>query len=284
MPLKYSLVYKAENTYQAPITRAFWQFLILPEANETQELVQWHFTNDLDETSGLSINGLGFSVIRVHSRKKISKISFTAKFMLVKKEVNPFNFIIDDTPYEKHEALQSIDFRAEHEVYLRKTVFTSLPKQYIGIYSFDQSISIFENLKFLNSWVFEHLYFQSGVTDVYTDLEQIIENRHGVCQDFTHLFCAICREHGIPVRYVSGYLHQGNGYFGDSQMHAWAEAHLPETGWVGFDPTNNILASSNHIKVAHGKDYQDCAPIKGVVYGTGTNKTNHSVEVYASQQ
>jgi transglutaminase-like putative cysteine protease len=66
-------------------------------------------------------------------------------------------------------------------------------------------------------------------------------------------------------------------------MHAWAEAFVPEAGWTGFDPTNDLLAGDNHIKVAHGKDYQDCAPLKGVIFAPGENQTKHSVEVSARQ-
>ena len=66
-------------------------------------------------------------------------------------------------------------------------------------------------------------------------------------------------------------------------MHAWAEVFLPNIGWVGFDPTNNILVAQNHIKVCHGKDYNDCAPLKGLVYTKGTNKTEYWVKVQSSQ-
>ena len=67
-------------------------------------------------------------------------------------------------------------------------------------------------------------------------------------------------------------------------MHAWSETYIPNIGWVGFDPTNNLLANDNHIKVAHGKDYNDCSPLKGVIYSQGKNKTSHSVIVSSQQQ
>ena len=82
---------------------------------------------------------------------------------------------------------------------------------------------------------------------------------------------------------MSGYIHQGNNYFGDLQMHAWVEVLLPNIGWIGFDPTNDILVAQNHIKVCHGKDYKDCSPLKGVVYSCGDNETEYSVKVQSSQ-
>jgi len=64
-------------------------------------------------------------------------------------------------------------------------------------------------------------------------------------------------------------------------MHAWAECYLPQIGWIGYDPTNNLLVSDNHIKVMHGRDYRDCAPLKGVVYlsNGGSNQTTYTVSV-----
>ncbi|NNC34827.1 MAG: transglutaminase family protein, partial [Croceitalea sp.] len=168
--------------------------------------------------------------------------------------------------------------------YLYKTHFTTLPLKHRELFVFDKNASIFENLNALNHWTFLHLYFKTGVTDVKTTLDEIIEKRHGVCQDFSHLFCALARENGVPARYVSGYLHQGNGYFGDSQMHAWAEAYIPNIGWIGFDPTNDLLAGTNHIKVAHGRDYSECSPLKGVVYSSGSNETSHTVNVSGHEQ
>jgi transglutaminase-like putative cysteine protease len=146
------------------------------------------------------------------------------------------------------------------------------------------SKSIYENLLELNHWVYIQIYFKTGVTNIDSLLNDIIENRHGVCQDFSHLFIAISRLNNVPTRYVSGYLHQGDGFFGDSQMHAWAEAFIPTIGWIGFDPTNNLLANHNHIKVSYGKDYNDCTPLKGIVYSQGKNETKYSVEVFHQQQ
>ena len=50
----------------------------------------------------------------------------------------------------------------------------------------------------------------------------------------------------------------------DGATHAWVEALLPDLGWVGFDPTNNLLAGERHIRVAIGRDYADVPPTRGV--------------------
>lgn len=280
----YEIDYDTQNSYEKGLNAAFWQFLIIPEENETQELTYWHFENDLGEKNSVSINGLGFTTVQVRANKLIDHIKFNAHFKLTKKEINPFDFDLPLDVAEERALLNTIDFKTDHEPYLRKTKFTVLKEHHNNIFSFKDDLSIFQNLTELNRWTYGHLYFKTGVTDVNTSLDEIIENRHGVCQDFTHLFCAIAKHHGVPTRYVSGYLHQGNGFFGDSQMHAWAEAFVPNVGWIGFDPTNNLLANHNHIKVCHGKDYTDCAPLKGVVYTQGKNETKYTVMVKAAQQ
>ena len=283
MPLQYSVTYHAENHYDSFVNNAVLQFLIMPENNENQEVTFYKFDNSLNIPYEESINGLGFKTLRVHPRLPFNVIRFKATFKLLKMEVNPFAFIPDTDINTGYRVLKGIEFRAQMEPFLRVTRSTFYPGDLSKLFRFNNRKSVFENLIALNHWVYIHLYFKPGSTQVDTPLEEIVKYRHGVCQDFTHLFCAIARAHQVPVRYVSGYLHQGNGYFGDSQMHAWPEAFVPGVGWIGFDPTNDLLAGNNHIKVAHGKDYQDCAQLKGVIYGPGNNYTTHSVEVQGQQ-
>ncbi|MEO9892891.1 transglutaminase family protein [Aurantibacter sp.] len=284
MFLEYSIVYKAENDYANWVNDAHWQFLIIPEKNKTQEFVSTDFKNSLNAKSEYSINGYGFKTIRLSPKVKFKKIAFEASFRLLKREVNPYDFDLNNQSEEQYGKLLELDFQIQFERFIKKSNYTSLSKTQKELFIFDKSLSIFENLQNLNKWTFNHLVFKAEVTNVYSDISDILLKQQGVCQDFTHLFCALARQNGIPTRYVSGYLHQGNGYFGDSQMHAWAEAYIPQVGWIGFDPTNNLLANTNHIKVAHGKDYTDCSPLKGILNTSGANKTKHSVQVVSQQQ
>ncbi len=283
MSFEYTVTYKAENNYENAVDNAAWQFLIVPETNDTQKLIKVDFENSLNAKFEYSTNGLGFQTIRVSPKQSFQNINFKGSFKLTKKSLNPFENIPVFNIAENYEKIKSLDFKADFEPYLRKTPYTLLPKEVEDIFKFDASESIFENLQQLNHWVYLYINFKTGVTNVDTKLEEVLKNKEGVCQDFAHLFCALARANGIPARYVSGYLHQGIGYFGDSQMHAWAECFIPEAGWIGFDPTNDLLVNDNHIKVAHGKDYNDCSPLKGVVYALGKNETMHSVEVQSQQ-
>ncbi|WP_378173156.1 transglutaminase family protein [Aquimarina sp. SS2-1] len=284
MPLEYTIKYKSKNFYENFVQEALWQFLIIPENNDTQILNSYNLINNRNFLVTKSINGYGFETFRVIAKEEFNEIEFEAIFTLLKREVNPFDFEIKNTPQMDHESIQNISFKVDFEPFLRITELTKLPINSLDIYQIDTAKSIFENLQQLNTWTYKFLNFKAEVTDISTTINRLLLIREGVCQDFSHLFIAIARKNGIPSRYVSGYLHQGHGYFGDLQMHAWVECFIPNIGWIGFDPTNNILSNENHIKVAHGKDYTDCPPIKGVIFSSGSNETNHTVQVMAQQQ
>ncbi|WP_339811094.1 transglutaminase family protein [Zunongwangia profunda] len=283
MALHYVIKYAATNVYENLVGEALWQFLIAPLNSGSQQIISSEFRNSLQIPIEKSINGYGFETFRIHPKKSFTSIDFEAEFHLIKDHINPFEKTIALSLDNELSQINTLNFIVEHSIYLKSTTLTKLPKKHEIDFLYSKQISIFENMKNLNSWIFDGFSFKTDVTDVDTDLDIILEEKQGVCQDFTHLFCAIARSHNIPARYVSGYLHQGNGYFGDSQMHAWAEVFIPACGWIGFDPTNNLIAAENHIKVAHGKDYSDCPPIKGIVYTSGANHTKYSVEVNAQQ-
>ncbi|WP_036153682.1 transglutaminase-like domain-containing protein [Maribacter forsetii] len=283
MPREFEITYNAENVYDDWVYDAHWQFLIIPVENESQYEVEIEFENSLFAYTEESINGFGFKTLRIHPKKKFKKISFEAKFKFKKKEVDPYNFYIEPDISIAYNELQDFNFKITHERFLKLTSFTILESLQEQLFKFNNSLSIFDNLEALNHWIYKYIKFTTGVTEVGTPLKDVIAKKKGVCQDFAHLFCALSRTNGVPTRYVSGYLDQESGFVGDSQMHAWVESFIPGIGWKGFDPTNNILANTNHIKVSHGKDYNDCAPLKGIIHTVGQNKTSHSVTVQSQQ-
>jgi transglutaminase-like putative cysteine protease len=107
-------------------------------------------------------------------------------------------------------------------------------------------------------------------TAVNSPIEASLNSRQGVCQDFAHIMIAAVRRHHIPCRYVSGYLYHGEEHKDrspDGATHAWVEALMPGFGWVGFDPTNDLMAGLRHIRTAVGRDYADVPPTSGTFDG-----------------
>lgn len=135
-------------------------------------------------------------------------------------------------------------------------------------------------LQELNSAVYNAFDYSSSTTEVDSPIDVALEARKGVCQDFSHVLIALVRSVGIPCRYVSGYLfyHKDDRSVPDA-THAWAEAYLPQIGWVGFDPTNNLIAGERHIRVAIGRDYNDVPPTRGFFKGTAYTELEVVVEI-----
>lgn len=129
--------------------------------------------------------------------------------------------------------------------------------------------AVFEKAAAIMRWIHDEFTYEPGTTDVETHLEQAFALRKGVCQDFTHVMIGMCRTIGLPARYASGYILTGgrDSLVGAQASHAWCEVHLPETGWIGFDPTNAVLADQRYVKIAVGRDYGDVAPIHGTYLG-----------------
>lgn len=127
-----------------------------------------------------------------------------------------------------------------------------------------------------------HVEFQyrPNATEIDTPLSEVLQERHGVCQDFAHLALAGLRGLGLAARYVSGYLETQPpaglpALEGADATHAWIGVWLPGQGWHDFDPTNGVAAGSGHLTLAWGRDFGDVTPLKGVIHGGGT----HTLEV-----
>jgi transglutaminase-like putative cysteine protease len=141
-------------------------------------------------------------------------------------------------------------------------------------------------LRDLNQAIYDKFSYTPKSTRVDSPIDEALLSRQGVCQDFSHIMIALVRELGIPCRYVSGYLYHGEGTADRSTpgaTHAWVEALLPGLGWVGFDPTNNLVASNRHIRVAVGRDYDDVPPTRGVFTGDAKSELSVDVKVELSE-
>jgi len=112
--------------------------------------------------------------------------------------------------------------------------------------------------------------YDRAVTNVYSAVDEVLELKAGVCQDFAHLFIAVARAMGVPARYVSGYIHAPRGSGVATASHAWAEAWVPSRGWVGYDATHPVRTSDHHVRLAVGRDYSDAAPTRGIYVGSAS--------------
>jgi transglutaminase-like putative cysteine protease len=130
----------------------------------------------------------------------------------------------------------------------------------------------------LSHRIHEDFKYQPMSTSIDVPLIDVLRARRGVCQDFAHIMIGALRSHRLAARYVSGYVRSGPRFQGAQASHAWVSVFFPGTGWLDFDPTNDMTPSESHITLAWGRDYGDVTPVKGVTLG-GRGQTVQ-VEVY----
>lgn len=137
-----------------------------------------------------------------------------------------------------------------------------------------------DKLHALMNTVRDRIDYQEGETHVETRASEALSHGYGVCQDHAHVFICCARLLGIPARYVSGYLQASENRDEVYEAgHAWAEAHVPDLGWVGFDVANRTCPNDGYVRVAVGLDYREAAPIRGLRLGGGAEALDVSVQV-----
>jgi transglutaminase-like putative cysteine protease len=138
----------------------------------------------------------------------------------------------------------------------------------------------------INERLFNYFEYVPRSTRVDSPIDEAILSGRGVCQDFAHTMIALLRHVRIPARYVSGYLYRSREDHDRSTpdaTHAWVDVLLPHLGWVGFDPTNNLIAHHRHIRTAIGRDYADVPPTHGIFRGNTESELYVAVQVEASE-
>lgn len=225
-----------------------------------------------------------FEITRPHSELRITAASEVEVRAKPQQEL-----FADDLPWEKVvEVLRTS--KDESTILVRDYVLPSplVPlvdgvREY-AVASFTPGRPLVAAANDLMQRIFADFKYDPSFTTISTPLQQVLEHRKGVCQDFSHLAIACLRSLGLPARYVSGYIEtlppEGQEKLqGADASHAWFSVYTPANGWLDFDPTNNQVPAEQHITVAHGRDFADVTPLKGVVYGGGSHELAVAVDV-----
>ncbi len=167
---------------------------------------------------------------------------------------------------EAHGAVRGFAEPLQPAMFLRATELTTSNAAMVAFARSIDGSDTLDRLHALNGAIFASMGFDAAATGTGTDAATAFAQRSGVCQDYTHIFCTAARALGIPARYVSGHYVRAET---QPAGHAWAEALVPDLGWVGFDPTNGISTTPAHVRVAVGLDYLDAAPVRGARRGGG---------------
>lgn len=179
----------------------------------------------------------------------------------------------------------------EAKQYLLESIFIRKTDKAIKAYaelSFQENRSVFESAYELMQRIYTDFDFDAEFSTISTPIEEVMQEKKGVCQDFAQIAIACIRSVGLPARYISGYIETlpppgKPKLVGADASHAWFSIFIPGFGWVDFDPTNNMIPKDQHIVVGWGRDYYDVPPLKGVVYGSGQSKLSVSVDIAQAQ-
>ncbi|WP_435136259.1 transglutaminase-like domain-containing protein [Formosa sp. A9] len=279
--MQYTVKYRAVHTCKTIVNEAYLQHIILPENNATQELISEIYTVPESCSLQKSINGFGFNSVKLHCKAPFKTIVFEAVFALKKihEGVQKKESLIN-TSYQD---LNSLEFRTDFETWLTPTDHTSLPEGCFSLFKILETASILEYCLALNSMISAYITLKSDMNPMPSKLGNVLSDAAGNARDLSHVLIAVARQNKLPARFVSGYLYENLKEQSGSQLHAWVEIYCPNSGWLGIDPSYNCLANQYYIKIAHGRDYTDCAPVKSIFYASGKHEVNCIVTV-ASQQ
>jgi transglutaminase-like putative cysteine protease len=272
---KFKIQHITKYTYEVPVRDSANQIMLYPITDDNQEIEMQSILitgNPMIELHTDTFqNKVGtFTHSKPHQELVIdSRVEVTTRSKPLPEDTIPVE--------EQWQALQALQLQIPYIAFLRLEPFQALPEIQTVI---DQvrckNCSPLVSAKDFSTYVYENFTYQKGITTVETTLDEIWNIKTGVCQDFAHILLALLRLVKIPARYVSGYICPNkNGMRGEGATHAWVEAYIPFYGWLGLDPTNNCVANENHVRLAVGKNFTDCSPVRGTYRGT----SNHTLEV-----
>ena len=150
--------------------------------------------------------------------------------------------------------------------------------------SFEKGRPLVEAARDLTHRIYTDFQYDPRATTVSTPISEVLRLKRGVCQDFAHFQLACFRSLGLAARYVSGYLRTipppgKERLVGADASHAWVSVFCGDAGWIDFDPTNDVIPSTDHVTLAWGRDYADVTPVRGVILGGGTHRMSVTVDV-----
>lgn len=274
----YHIKHITRYKYGSPVIDCANQIMLYP-IQDTQQVLKKHELNishkpDLEEFVDYFGNKVGiFSVIMPITELviesaieiEVSPVILPDKNYSVKEQWEKLAELRDQFPYMDFMMLENFDYENEVTKVIGTLVNHSLPP--------------FETAQVLSKYVYENFEYRKGVTTVETSADEIWKLKAGVCQDFAHILLIMLRRVGIPARYVSGYIcPKDQELRGEGATHAWVEVCIPFYGWLGLDPTNNCVASDRHVRLAIGRHFTDCTPVKGTYKGS----SEHTLEVSVS--
>ena len=279
----YRITHSTRYDYPSPVTQCFTEARLTPRAFAGQQVREHSlqinpfpaFMHERKDYFGNDVST--FAVFEKHDR-------FAAIASSVVEVLPPGGEILSSPAWEVVRDLLAIPLDV-NSIAASEFIFDS---PYISALAelreyarptFTPGHSLFCALQELTGRIHDEFTYQPKSTSIDTPLLEVLHSRQGVCQDFAHLMIGALRSLRLAARYVSGYIRSGPQFQGAAASHAWVSVFDPQNGWLGFDPTNNMMTSDAHITLAWGRDYSDVTPVKGLTLGGGGQSVEVEVRV-----
>ena len=286
--MRFDITYTTTFTYDELVRESQNELRACPASDDAQQLVSYRVTTSPSARVLSFTDYWGTRVDAFGVRTPHLFLEVTAEASV---ETRPRPLLVSTAPAS---ALRDLTFLDDHIEYLEPSPHATwgpeterLAEQAVDVGGDD----VIGQVLAIHRAVGARLAYQPGATYVGVGVEDVVVGGAGVCQDFSHLAIAMCRARGIPARYVSGYMFTVSDATGEDlvggdvvrvQTHAWFEAAVPNVGWVALDPTNRLQVGERHVKIGHGRDYDDVPPLRGVFAGTAAAEVIATVEIRRS--
>ena len=268
--LQYLVRHSSRFAYSAPISESMMEVRMQPRGDARQRCLRFELTTQPRARVFAYQDSLGNVVHHFDIPSRHSRLWVTADAVVEMASALPIPESLPDAAWAD---LDEMAATGERWHSLQPSYFareTSLLIELAEQLKLQRDADPLTFMRRLNYALFHTFTYAQSQTEVDSPIDVALKARAGVCQDLSHIMIALARRIGIPCRYVSGYLSpstESHDRSAEGATHAWAEAYLPTLGWVGFDPTNEVLAAERHIRVAVGRDYADVPPTRGVFRG-----------------
>lgn len=276
---RFKIHHVTRYSYEVPVVDSANQIMLFPIEDGNQDVLKHDLLITGEPAVDLYHDYYGNKVGSFMYTASHKELIIDAKMEVVTRERK---LPVESTSKEEQWSdLLSLAFEVPYIDFLKQERFDSLHEvQHIAHAAESRQVGVLDAAYKLMEYVYKNFKYIKGVTTVETTLDEIWQLKAGVCQDFAHMLSSMMRMINIPARYVSGYVCPNrNGMRGEGATHAWVEAYIPFYGWLGFDPTNNCIANELHVRLAVGRSFTDCSPVKGTYKGTANHRLDVGVSV-----
>src|SRR6201996_7039678 len=276
---RFNIHHITKYTYEGPVRDSANQIVLFPVKDEYQEVLTQDLSITGDPVVDIYKDYYGNEVGSFTHADPHTTLIIDSQVEVITKARPPLN---DTAPKESQWAeLEQSRWQVPYIDFLIQEQFSSLAEVLESVCPDKARAGTpLEAALQLRNYVYENFKYIKGITTVETTLDEVWKLKAGVCQDFAHMLLVLLRQIQIPSRYVSGYICPNkNGMRGEGATHAWIEAHIPGNGWIGLDPTKKCIADDLHVRLATGRSFSDCSPVKGTYKGAAGQQLEVGVSV-----